>query len=88
MTTLATPRAGTRAWAGLAVLMLPVLLVSIDNTVLSFALPTISRELRPSAAEQLWIVDVYALVLSGLLVGIVAFSTTVLLIATHAAAFA
>jgi len=69
MTTLATPRAGTRAWAGLAVLMLPVLLVSIDNTVLSFALPTISRELRPSAAEQLWIVDVYALVLSGLLVG-------------------
>ena len=32
-------RVGARGWAALAVLMLPVLLVSVDNTVLSFALP-------------------------------------------------
>jgi MFS transporter, DHA2 family, multidrug resistance protein len=63
-----TVRAGSRQWAGLAVLMLPVLLISIDNTVLSFALPEISRDLRPSAAGQLWIVDAYPLVLAGLLV--------------------
>ena len=63
-----TTRAGTRQWAALVVLMLPVLLVSIDNTVLSFALPEISTALRPSAAGQLWIVDVYSLVLAGLLV--------------------
>lgn len=61
-------RAGAREWAGLAVLLLAVLLVSIDNTVLSFALPSISRELQPSAATQLWIVDSYPLVLAALLV--------------------
>ena len=49
--------------------MLPVLLVSVDNTVLSFALPAISRDLAPTAAQQLWIIDAYPLVLAGLLVG-------------------
>ncbi len=62
------PRAGARAWWALIVLMLPVLLVSVDNTVLSFALPEISIALAPSGAEQLWIIDVYPLVLAGLLV--------------------
>lgn len=61
-------RAGARGWAALAVLMLPVLLTSIDNTVLSFALPQVSTALRPSGAQLLWIVDVYALMLAGLLV--------------------
>lgn len=60
--------ARARDWWGLAVLMLPVLIVSIDNTVLSFALPVIARDLQPSAALQLWIVDVYPLVLAALLV--------------------
>ncbi|MCE7480557.1 MULTISPECIES: MFS transporter [Microbacterium] len=62
------PRAGARAWLALVVLMLPVLLVSVDNTVLSFALPEIAIALAPSGAEQLWIIDVYPLVLAGLLV--------------------
>ena len=48
--------------------MLPVLLVSIDNTVLAFAVPAIAKALSPSSAEQLWIVDSYSLVLSALLV--------------------
>ncbi|MBW0118177.1 MFS transporter, partial [Pseudonocardia abyssalis] len=61
-------RAGLRAWAGLAVLFLPTLLVAVDNTVLGFALPAISEALGPSATQQLWIVDVYPLVLAGLLV--------------------
>lgn len=55
-------------WIGLAVLMLPVLLVSIDNTVLSFALPQISTSLAPSGTQLLWIIDVYPLVLAALLV--------------------
>ncbi|MET4157777.1 MFS transporter [Agromyces sp. PvR057] len=63
-----TSRAPRRAWFALAVLMLPVLLVSIDNTVLSFALPEISLALEPTAAQQLWIIDAYPLVLAGLLV--------------------
>jgi len=63
-----TGRAPRRAWFALAVLMLPTLLVSVDNTVLSFALPEISRDLAPTAAEQLWIIDAYPLVLAALLV--------------------
>jgi DHA2 family multidrug resistance protein-like MFS transporter len=57
-----------RRWAALVVLMLPVLLISVDNTVLSFALPAISEALRPSGTSLLWIVDVYPLLLAGLLV--------------------
>jgi MFS transporter, DHA2 family, multidrug resistance protein len=61
-------RAGRREWCALAVLLLPTLLVTIDNTVLGFALPAISAALSPSAAQLLWLVDVYPLVLAGLLV--------------------
>ncbi|TQL01733.1 MFS transporter [Cellulomonas sp. SLBN-39] len=60
--------AGPRQWLGLVVLMLPVLLVSIDTTVLSFALPQISVALTPTADQLLWVVDVYPLMLAGLLV--------------------
>ncbi|MDF2826568.1 MAG: transporter, partial [Mycobacterium sp.] len=60
-----TPRT---AWVALAVLMLPVMLIAIDNTVLTFALPMIAQDFQPPAATQLWIVDVYALVLAALLV--------------------
>ena len=62
------PDQKTKRWAALGVLMLPVLLVSIDNTVLAFAVPAIAKALSPSSAEQLWIVDAYPLVLSALLV--------------------
>lgn len=62
------PRAGTREWAALAVLMLPVLMVSVDNTVLTFALPAVSVDLRPSGAQLLWMVDIYAIMLAGLLI--------------------
>lgn len=57
-----------RPWAVLVVLMLPVLLISVDNTVLSFALPSITAALGASGSELLWIVDAYPLVLAGLLV--------------------
>lgn len=61
-------RAGARQWAALAVLMLPVLLTSVDNTVLSFALPQVSTALKPSGTQLLWLVDIYPLMLAGLLV--------------------
>ncbi|WP_293697568.1 MFS transporter [uncultured Agrococcus sp.] len=60
--------APARKWLALSVLMLPVLLVSIDNTALNFAIPQIAQDLSPSAAQQLWIIDAYPLVLAGLLV--------------------
>ncbi|MER6948561.1 MFS transporter [Nonomuraea sp. NPDC000554] len=59
-----------RRWAGLAVLSASVLLVVMDMTVLNVALPAISAALRPDAIQLLWIVDVYALVLAGLLVAV------------------
>lgn len=61
-------RAGAREWIALGVLLLPVLLVAVDATVLSFALPAISEALSPSGVQLLWMIDVYSLVLAGLLV--------------------
>lgn len=61
-------KAKSTRWFGLGVLMLPVLLVTVDNTVLGFALPKIAEALRPSASQQLWMIDAYSLVLAGLLV--------------------
>ncbi|MFD7878825.1 MFS transporter [Streptomyces sp. NPDC059766] len=59
--------AGRREWTALAVLMLPLLLVSMDVSVLYFAIPAISADLAPSGTQQLWIFDIYAFVLAGLL---------------------
>ncbi|MBX9395528.1 MFS transporter [Streptomyces sp. TRM72054] len=68
MTTNATnTRAGRREWTALGVLMLPLLLVSMDVSVLYFAIPAISADLEPSGTQQLWIFDIYAFVLAGLL---------------------
>ncbi len=68
ITTTPAPRAGRREWIGLTVLMLPLLLVSMDVSVLYFAVPFISAELRPTATQQLWIFDIYGFVLAGLLI--------------------
>lgn len=57
-----------RQWAALAVLLLAVLIISIDNTVLGFAVPELSESLEPTSMQLLWIVDSYAFVLAGLLV--------------------
>ncbi len=54
-------------WLGLAALCLPMLIVSMDVSVLFFAVPFISADLNPTAAQQLWIFDVYGFVLAGLL---------------------
>jgi len=61
-------QAGRKEWTGLCVLLLPLLLVSMDVSVLYFAVPFISRDLTPSSTQQLWIFDVYGFVLAGLLI--------------------
>ncbi|RSN09994.1 MFS transporter [Streptomyces sp. WAC 01325] len=66
-TTPPPARAGRREWTALGVLMLPLLLVSMDVSVLYFAIPAISADLEPSGTQQLWIFDIYAFVLAGLL---------------------
>ena len=57
-----------RRWTVLATLCLAVLLVAIDATVLNLAIPAITTELDASATQMLWILDIYSLVLAGLLV--------------------
>jgi len=57
-----------REWAGLAVLALPTLLVSVDVFVLLLALPRLSQELHASSIQQLWISDIYGFLLAGFLV--------------------
>jgi DHA2 family multidrug resistance protein-like MFS transporter len=64
----AGPRAGRREWTALAVLLLPLLLVSMDTSVLLYAVPFIAKSLHPSSTEQLWMYDVYGFVLAGLLI--------------------
>ncbi|WP_344440045.1 MFS transporter [Kitasatospora nipponensis] len=60
--------AGRRTWAGLAVLLLPTLVLSMDMGVLFFAVPFISTDLKPSGTQQLWIMDIYSFLLAGLLI--------------------
>jgi DHA2 family multidrug resistance protein-like MFS transporter len=60
-------RAGRREWVGLAVLVLPILIASMDVSVLFFAVPFIAQDLQPTATQQLWIFDIYGFVLAGLL---------------------
>jgi DHA2 family multidrug resistance protein-like MFS transporter len=71
-TSLPTPETvhlpSSRRWAALAVLVGAVLLLAVDGTVLYLAVPSLTRELAPTATEILWIGDVYSLALAGLLV--------------------
>ncbi|MGX4655012.1 MFS transporter [Micromonospora sp. SCSIO 07396] len=57
-----------RRWAALAVLAAAVLLLAVDGTVLSLAVPALTASLTPTAEQVLWIGDVYSLTLAGLLV--------------------
>jgi MFS transporter, DHA2 family, multidrug resistance protein len=63
-----TARAGGKEWIGLAVLTLPCLLVSMDLTVLYLAVPHLTADLKPSAAQLLWIVDIYGFLIAGSLI--------------------
>lgn len=63
-----TGKATRREWAGLAVIALPCLLYSMDLTVLNLAVPHIAADLRPSALQLLWIVDIYGFMVAGALV--------------------
>ena len=67
-TQVASPKAGPREWIGLAVIALPCLLYSMDLTVLHLAVPALSRDLEPSSAQLLWIIDIYGFLVAGTLI--------------------
>jgi EmrB/QacA subfamily drug resistance transporter len=56
-----------RRWWVLLVLCLSVLLVSVDNTIVNVALPTIGRELAATTSDLQWVVDGYTLAFAALL---------------------
>ncbi len=54
-------------WISLVFVALSLLVISLDNTVLNLALPSIARDLHASASQLQWIVDAYTLVFAGTL---------------------
>ncbi|MFE5852601.1 MFS transporter [Streptomyces sp. NPDC056500] len=54
-------------WLILGVICLAQLVVLLDNTVLSVAIPSLTRELDASATDIQWMINAYSLVQSGLL---------------------
>jgi EmrB/QacA subfamily drug resistance transporter len=52
----------------LAICCMSILLVSLDNTIVNVALPTIHRDLGASLSQLQWIVDAYTVVLATLLI--------------------
>jgi EmrB/QacA subfamily drug resistance transporter len=55
-------------WYVLATLCIVLFIISIDNTVLNLALPSISTQLKASAGELQWIVDTYTLIFASILI--------------------
>jgi EmrB/QacA subfamily drug resistance transporter len=56
-----------RRWWTLVVLSISLIVISLDNTILNVALPSIATDLDASASQLQWIVDAYMLVFAGLL---------------------
>lgn len=65
----AVATADPRRWLVLGIVSIALLLIVVDMTVLYTALPRLTHELGVTASEKLWIVNVYGLVVSGLLLG-------------------
>ncbi|HZX38887.1 MAG TPA: MFS transporter [Streptomyces sp.] len=61
------PSSHPQRWLILGVICLAQLTVLLDNTVLSVAIPSLTRELDASTADIQWMINAYSLVQSGLL---------------------
>ncbi|MFJ8073418.1 MFS transporter [Streptomyces sp. NPDC096176] len=61
------PSGHPQRWLILGVICLAQLTVLLDNTVLSVAIPSLTRELDASTADIQWMINAYSLVQSGLL---------------------
>lgn len=68
MDALTSLKAGRREWIGLAVLLLPTMLIAMDLTVLHLAVPSLSADLQPSSSQLLWITDIYGFMIAGALI--------------------
>ncbi|MFI6762214.1 MFS transporter [Micromonospora sp. NPDC050417] len=57
-----------RRWAALGVLSLTLVAVTLDNSVLNTALPSLARDLHASTADLQWITDAYTLIFASALI--------------------
>ncbi len=62
----ATPGYAHR-WRAMISISIALIVISLDNTILNVALPSISRQLGATASELQWVVDAYVLVFASLL---------------------
>ncbi len=63
----AGPAGGERRWLALVFIALAQLMVALDATIVSVALPTVQRALDSTDAERQWIITAYLLAFAGLL---------------------
>jgi len=56
-------------WSLLVTVTAGLLLITLDNSILYTALPTLTAELGASSTQGLWIINAYPLVMAGLLLG-------------------
>ncbi|KAB2905034.1 MAG: MFS transporter [Anaerolineae bacterium] len=54
-------------WWGMLFIGISLLVISLDNTILNVAIPSISRDLGATSSDLQWIVDAYVLVFAALL---------------------
>lgn len=55
-----------RQWVALVIIVMLYIPVAIDATVLHVAVPTLSMTLNASGNQLLWIIDIYSLVMAGM----------------------
>jgi MFS family permease len=63
-----------RKWLPLITVSLGTFMLLIDVTVVNVALPDMATDLHSSFSSLQWVIDIYALALAALLLGVGAFS--------------
>lgn len=69
VTMLKSFAATNKRWFVLVAVGIALLLITLDNSILYTALPTLVEELGANHSEGLWIINAYPLVMAGLLLG-------------------
>ena len=59
--------AQTNKWSILAILSFALALISLDNTIVNVALPSLQEELGATTAQLQWVVDAYSVLFAGTL---------------------
>ena len=65
---MSVPKADPTRWLVLIAVMLAFLPVVLDMTILHVAVPTLTQSLGASSTQVLWLIDIYPLLMAGLLV--------------------